>query len=413
MAIRVEPSSYEKRKVKKIVKELIDKFDKAHNAKDIKLEVGGSIAKNTWLPGIKDIDMFLIFNYKKYSKKSSKLSDISESMLKKCFKNIIRLHGSRDYFNLQYKNITVEVLPVLDIAGGLKALNITDYSPLHALWLKNILGEKSKIYTEIRKAKLFAKANKLYGAESYIKGFSGHVLEILTVNYGSFENFIKATTTWIHPKYIDVEDYHKGNTKKINKILTKSKLGPLVLIDPVDPKRNAAAAFNQDNFLRFIDLCNEYTKSKRKESFFKYKKTTIANLTRAKPPKTKLIVLSAKPARAKRDLAGAKILKSFELIQRKLRNYGFSVKADWEWPGEGPAILWIYTTEKLPKTYMHWGPKKTDPKIHVEAFKKKYKPKIKNNRYYITKKRTYTIPEDYLKSIISKEFKNFKIKKVV
>ena len=63
---------------------------------------------------------------------------------------------------------------------------------------------------------------------------------------------------------------------------------------------------------------------------------------------------------------------------------------------------------------MHWGPKKTDKKEHIKSFKQKWKSaKIKNNRYYITRKRKYGLPENYLKNLLSKEFKNFKIKKVV
>jgi len=372
--MKVEPGPTERAKVEKIVREITNKFNKANKRKGIILEVGGSIAKNTWLPGIKDIDMFLKFDYDKYRKKSSKLSDIAEPLLKKSFKKIDRLPGSRDYFNFKYKNTTIEVLPVLDIFDGKKALNITDYSPLHAIWLKNILGEKSKIYTEIRKAKLFTKANKLYGAESYIKGFSGHALEILTIKYGSFDELIKATRTWTIPKYIDVENYYQGNTKKINKVLTSSKLGPLIIIDPVDPTRNAAAALNKDNFFKFIDLSEKYLKSRKKADFFKPKKIAIKDIIKNKPSRTTLLLLSGKPTKGKKDIVGAKILKSFQTINTKLNNYGFSIKgADWDWPEDKDALCWIYAQSKIPKEYIHWGPKKTDRKEHIQAFKTNWK----------------------------------------
>jgi len=98
-----------------------------------------------------------------------------------------------------------------------------------------------------------------------------------------------------------------------------------------------------------------------------------------------------------------------------LESYGFSVeKADWQWDGKNPALLWMYTMPEISKQYFHWGPKKTDRKEHINSFKKKWKGvKIKSKRYYVERTRKFTLPEKYLKSLLSKEFKNFKIKKVV
>jgi len=67
--------------------------------------------------------------------------------------------------------------------------NITDISPLHALWIRKNSNEK--VRDEIRKFKYFLKINDLYGAESYIRGFSGYIAEILVIYYKSFNNLIK------------------------------------------------------------------------------------------------------------------------------------------------------------------------------------------------------------------------------
>ena len=89
-------------------KPVIDNFLKIinKNLKDAKAVLGGSGAKATWLTKAHDADIFVQFDYKKYKEKSDQISDILEKHLKKRFKKIDRIHGSRDYFQLKQKNFT-------------------------------------------------------------------------------------------------------------------------------------------------------------------------------------------------------------------------------------------------------------------------------------------------------------------
>ena len=76
---------------------------------------------------------------------------------------------------------------MLNIKKGSDALNVTDFSPLHVDWVnKNV----KRLRDDIRLAKRFCKVNKLYGAESYIRGFSGYALELLISYYGGFLRFL-------------------------------------------------------------------------------------------------------------------------------------------------------------------------------------------------------------------------------
>src|SRR3989338_7796351 len=85
--------SYEKEIFEKL-NSIIKKINQ--NQKNIKAILGGSGAKGTWLKTF-DADIFVFFGYKKFKDKSDKLSDILDKILRKKFKNLIRLHGSRDY----------------------------------------------------------------------------------------------------------------------------------------------------------------------------------------------------------------------------------------------------------------------------------------------------------------------------
>lgn len=219
----------------KEINEVVSAINSDLKKSKIKAEavVGGSFAKDTHLIGDHDCDIFVRFDYKKY--KETDLSELLEKILKQ-FK-AERVHGSRDYFQFR-KSLNYEVVPVLKINKASEAVNVTDASPLHVAWIR-----KYKKSDEIRLAKAFCKAYKIYGAESYIKGFSGHVLDILTVYYGDFIKLLKASQKWKDKTVIDIMKYHDDALFELN----SSKLqSPLIVVDPIQKDRNAAAALSYE-----------------------------------------------------------------------------------------------------------------------------------------------------------------------
>ena len=303
-------SKYEKEILKKasaIIKEI------NFSLKNAKAVLGGSGAKGTWLKTF-DADIFVKFNYSKYNEKSDQLSDLLSTFLKKHYK-ITRLHGSRDYFQIRESKFTFEIVPILEIRNAEQARNITDVSPLHS----NFVKKHSKLVDEIRLTKQFFKAAKVYGAESYIRGFSGYVCEILTINYGSFLKLIKVISKWKEKTTVDVKNYYKG--KQIFMELNKSKLtSPIIVIDPVQKDRNAAAALDHEKFEIIKHRAKEFLKKPSIE-FFRVKTLTEPEI-RKKFGK-KVVILKAIPLKKKEDVAGAKMLKAFHYIENELTNLSF------------------------------------------------------------------------------------------
>jgi len=190
---QISPSKEERAQFSKTINSFLQKLNA--QLKDGKALLGGSGSKDTWLAGSKDADIFIQFDFNKYASNSDQLSEVLEKHLKKAFPKlkIERFHGSRDYFNVQYENITFEVIPILKIKKSEEAVNITDISPLHSIWVnKHTVNMKD----DIRLAKKFCWAYGLYGAESYIRGFSGYVIEILIAYYGSFGKLLQASLKW-------------------------------------------------------------------------------------------------------------------------------------------------------------------------------------------------------------------------
>ncbi|MEK6947009.1 MAG: nucleotidyltransferase domain-containing protein [Nanoarchaeota archaeon] len=366
--------------------------------KDKKAILGGSGAKGTWLKTF-DADIFVLFDYKKYKDKSDKISDVLEKILNRKFKKIIKLHGSRDYFQIKENNFTFEIVPILKINKSEQAKNITDVSPLHSNWVK----KHKKLVNEIKLTKQFAQANNVYGAESHIKGFSGYVCEILTVYYGSFLNLIKNSAKWDDKVVVDAEKYYRG--KDVFKIVNVSKLvSPLIVIDPVQKGRNAAAALSVEKFEAFKKAAKEFLKSPSKELFVK--KDLKSLFLGLKSNNKKLVIIEAEPLAGKIDVVGSKLMKTFEFFSQRLAKHDFKIiKSGWEWNKNSNSFFYfIFNKEPLPKTVEVEGPP-LEMKQHVDNFRKIHKKTLeKNRKIYAVDKRKYIFPEDLLKELIKSDY---------
>ena len=366
--------------------------------KDKKAILGGSGAKGTWLKTF-DADIFVLFDYKKYKDKSDKISDVLEKILNKKFKKIIKLHGSRDYFQIKETNFTFEIVPILKISKAEQAKNITDVSPLHSNWVK----KHKKQVNEIKLAKQFAQANNIYGAESHIKGFSGYVCEILTVYYGSFLNLIKNAAKWDDKVVVDAEKYYRG--KDVFKTVNVSKLvSPLIAIDPVQKGRNAAAALSQEKFEAFKKAAKGFLKSPSKEFFVKKElKSLFLGL---KSNDKKLVIIEAEPLTGKIDVVGSKLMKTFEFFSQQLAKHGFKIiKSDWEWNKNSNSFFYfLFNKEPLPKTVEVEGPPLA-MKQHVDNFRNVHKKTFeKSGKVCAIDSREFLFPEDLLKELIKSDY---------
>lgn len=404
----IEPSQKEETLVFSKINVFLDKLNK--NLKGAKAILGGSGAKGTWLSKPVDVDIFVQFDYKAYENKD--LSDILEKILKKRFSGVKRLNGSRDYFQIKFKNFVFEVIPILKIKKASEAKNITDISPLHAEWV--VKNSDKRLGSEIRLTKAFCKAQDCYGAESYIMGFSGYVCEVVTIYYGSFLNLLKNAVKWKHKEVIDIKNYYKN--KDALKSLNISKIqSPLIVIDPVQSDRNAAAALSLEKFQIFKDAAKNFLKKPSKNFFFK-KELTLKELKQRAKNK-KLILLEITPKRGKRDVVGSKLLKAFEHFKRHLRINDFKLyDSGWEWNKK--SRFWFILDKKVLNAYkVHVGPP-LKVKKHADKFKQKYRNSfVKNKRLFVKLKRDFRKPEELIKNMVKKDgylkkkVKNIKIKR--
>jgi tRNA nucleotidyltransferase (CCA-adding enzyme) len=392
---RIKPKEHEQEKIKRSVDEFLAVL--SPKIKPLKAFVGGSYAKDTWLSDIKDIDIFIIFP-KEYLKKSAVISDILEKKISSHKPE--RLHGSRDYFKVYYKGIYFEIIPILKIAKANDAKNITDISPLHVKWVNSKSNEKIK--DEIRILKAFLKANNLYGAESYLRGFSGYVCEILICYYRSFMNFINDASKWKSTKLIDAEHYYLPEKEALSS-LNESKIAPLVLIDPVQKERNVSASVSRDVFDKLKEKAKQFIK-KPELSYFEKKQFSFDDVKK-KYKKNIPILLQIKPLKGKDDIIGSKILKVFDYIIDKSNDYGFEiVDKGWDYGIKRNSNIWIVFKGDISRHFEAKGPDAKN-KMHGERFRDKHKKVfLRKGRLYADEMREFTAPFSFVNSIIQKDY---------
>jgi tRNA nucleotidyltransferase (CCA-adding enzyme) len=331
----------------KEIDEFINSINKGLRRKKIKAVCipGGSVAKGTFLKGDFDVDLFVKFDY---SYKDKNISEILESALEKFDYELI--HGSRDYFQVK-DSLKYEIVPVLDVKDPSLAPNVTDMSPMHVDWVKKRLKKDQD--DEIRLTKKFCKAAGVYGAESYIRGFSGHVIDILVIHYGSFLKLLEASSKWKPQKIIDVEN-HYNSPRDIVFSMNQSKItGPLIVVDPILRTRNAASAVSHEKFILLRKRAARFLKSPS-EAFFREEKITKSYLK--KKFKSNLVILTLKADEGKKDVVGTKILKAFKFLKSGLKEKGFELKdSGWSWNNN--VLFWfVFSQTSLPEKKTVRGP---------------------------------------------------------
>mgnify|MGYP001423331277 CR=1 FL=1 len=351
--------------------------------------VGGSFAKGTVIKKEKyDIDIFLRFD-KKYDKDA--LSSLTEKILS--FGNFKKIHGSRDYFRIDAsKNIIFEIIPVRKIKTPKEAENITDLSYFHVNYIKKKFRGR-RILNEVRLAKAFCYSNKCYGAESYIRGFSGYGLEILIYYYGGFLNFIKKIVKADLRKkiIIDAGKFYK-NKNSVLMDLNAAKLdSPIILIDPTYKHRNLLAALSEEKFQKFQKACRNFLANPNLDAF-SIMKIDFKNLKEnARKKKQDFVLLEAKTDKQEGDIAGSKLLKFYKALSNDIKKY-FEIKtSEFEYAGNKTANFFFSVKNK--GEIILSGPFLKDKKNSTKFRKKHKKVFEKRNRLYAKEKINFNLKE--------------------
>jgi|GEM_PF-2424644 len=230
---KIRPDKVKKKLVGEIVKEVTEVTKKIHP----EVICGGSVAKETYLNDLRDIDFFFMFDRKDFP--DGNLEGALE-ILKKAAGKFGRVevdYAQHPYVKVKWKGIDLEFVAAYKTRKG-EVLSATDRSIWHVQWVSQL---DRAMKDEIMIAKQFCKGVGVYGAELEVEGFSGYAIEVLVAKYGGFVGFLEGMVT---------------------------RKWPVREKDPVDSKRNVLASVGLDSFLRLREASRDYLEHPTKWFFF-------------------------------------------------------------------------------------------------------------------------------------------------
>ena len=237
-----EPTHSQERRIAKVAQEAKTHVDSYVAQLDDVVDVvfGGSFAKGTWLPGHADIDIFVKIKPSVGIEKFEEMGREIGSEALKSYGPKLR-YSDHPYVEVFVKKVRVNVVPCFDVEQG-KWQSAADRSPFHTRYISSNFDDEKR--RQARLLKKFLKSVGIYGAEISTEGFSGYVSEVLVLKYSSFENVLRSAADWQERQIIAVCDYDSDFVKAFN--------SPLIIIDPVDSRRNLGTAISPESMAKFM-----------------------------------------------------------------------------------------------------------------------------------------------------------------
>ncbi|MBS7649313.1 CCA tRNA nucleotidyltransferase [Candidatus Bathyarchaeota archaeon] len=392
---RVTPNEVERQKTLEFSKRLVEtlKCELLRIGLDSDVQIEGSIAKDTWLAGEKDIDIFVLLPL---DCGRDAFLRVLEAAKRVAGENCLEAYAEHPYLEAYIDGFTVNFVPCFKVKDASEAKSSVDRTPFHTLYVKSKISEK--VRDEIRLLKAFMHGIGVYGAEIKVGGFSGYLCELLTLYYGSFEKVLEAASRWRRGEVIDIEG-HYGNPEEAERIFRNE---PLIVIDPVDKGRNVASAVRVDRLSEFIIASRIFLKNPDIKFFYPEVAETysVDELLRAMNSRgSAFIFVKTGPIRAVPDILWGQLFRSQKALIKLLNQFDFEVTRSEVWSDERSVNIFLLelSSRFLPSAKKHIGPP-VEKVEDCERFLEKHLcsnlvlsgPRIEGDRLVVERSRRYT-----------------------
>lgn len=352
---KIAPKEDERSKIMNLAEEIIKKVAKTAEEFNVKAHVRleGSVAKDTWLSGEPDIDVFIRMPK---SVPREALGEIALKIAKKAVEGAVHIErfAEHPYLEAIVNGVRINIVPCYDTKPG-DWRSATDRTPYHTDYVNKRLN--MKLRGEIRLLKKFMKGIEVYGAEIKIGGFSGYLCELLILYYGSFLETLEAFAKIKTPVVIDIEGYYRNREDELKLLFT----GPLVVVDPIDKARNVASAVQPQKLYVLAAASRAFLEDPDIRFFYPPEIKPLekhALLNALKTRGSTLIFLTFRGAKTVPDILWGQLYKSQKALVRLLELNGFRVLRSACWSNEEDLNLITFELEDrfLPPIRKHNGP---------------------------------------------------------
>ncbi|WP_340820526.1 CCA tRNA nucleotidyltransferase [Methanolobus sp. WCC4] len=360
---RIKPGPDEKKKLEEVATELLEKVSisaRILGISDITPKLVGSAARDTWISGTHDLDIFISFPEDTSREDLENNGLLIARKVAKEGENIEERYAEHPYLNMQYGGFDVDLVPCYSVESASEIISAVDRTPFHNEFIKMVIPGRED---DVLIMKQFMKGTGTYGSELRTQGFSGYLTELLVVHYGSFRNTLRNACDWKPGLSIDMLEH---GTIKHN--------DPLVVIDPTDPKRNVAAALSLNQFARFIDAARAYSEKPTEDFFFPKQKEAMTDneiIDMITSRRSSFVAISFRPPDLVDDILYPQLDKMEHSIRALFEEYEFYVLNSGYWVNEEAIILIELATSQLPLVKKHRGPP-VWAHTHAKGFKDKY-----------------------------------------
>jgi len=388
---RIRPKEVEHNHTWVVATGILSAIEKDGRAKGM---VVGSVARDTWLSGDRDLDIFLLFP------PDLPRGDLEETGLDLARKIARRFTGifhekyaEHPYVNATIDGLDVDLVPCYEVASAAAIQSAVDRTPFHTRYISDKIGS---LRDDVLLAKQFAKACGVYGSDQMTEGFSGYLCELLVLHYRGFSPLVEAAAGWKPGTCIDLEGH-----------ACKAFEEPLRVIDPVDPARNVAAALSCTRMFEFVEYCRGYLEEPMPDFFFPPEQAGVdrKSFARALARRgTNLYAISFETPPLIPDVVVPQLRRSLASIRGLLNRNGFAVLQDDCAMGEDRCILVLeLLVNRLAPVTRHTGPPLWD-RANAVKFAEKYMknplsgPFIRDGRYMVDLERKFPDATDLLRS---------------
>ncbi len=356
--------------------------------------VVGSIARDTWVKGDRDLDVFMLFppDLPREELEAEGLA-LARTIARKFTTSFCEKYAEHPYINAIIGSIDVDLVPCYNVASAAHIQSAVDRTPFHTRYITEKING---LVDDVLLAKQFAKAGGIYGSDQMTEGFSGYLCELLVLHYGGFAPLLRAASEWGPHLKIDIEHH-----------AAKEFDEPLIVIDPVDPRRNVAAAVSIDRMAEFVELARGYCEAPS-ETFFTLpyqrgiSRDELAEILSRRGTALYAITFTTPPFIE--EIVVPQLKRSTGAICNLLIRNGFVVHHANYRMGTGQCMmLFELLAGELPPVRRHEGPPVWN-RQNAEKFREKYReaslpgPFIENGRYVMEVPREFVHAADLLTS---------------
>lgn len=338
------PPKSRQNELEKISKEIQKEIMNFNDKRILKVIVGGSFAKGTWLENDTDIDFFVMIEP---TVERNEFEELGKSVgfhaLKK-YSPYLR-YSEHPYVEGKVNGIRINVVPCYKVQVN-KWKSAADRSPFHTIFMETKLNEFLK--SEVRVLKKFLKSIGIYGSQISVSGFSGYVTEVLILKYGSFRNVLQ-TFAELTPNYIVSLD-------SPDQSLIEKFRSPITIIDPIDSNRNLGAAISAECLAKFVLASRLFLKAPSTKFFMT---SSRSNTKIVSDIKSNLLIIDFKIQMRSPDILWGQLKKRLTSISKQLANAGFEIIKKFCYTDEQEHATFIFMIKytNLSKINLNVGPK--------------------------------------------------------